>query len=74
MKRWDRTDFPTLMHSPNIHSVLRKITIDLLYFWDDYEVNLWKILLAEVRLIHAEQRSLYNFVILRKKTMDTDQD
>ena len=74
MKRWDRTDFPTLMHSPSIHSVLRKITIDLLYFWDDYEVNLWKILLAEVRLIHAEQRSLYNFVILRKKTMDTDQD
>ena len=29
---------------------------------------------AEVRLIHAEQMSLYNFIILRKKTMDTDQD
>ena len=29
---------------------------------------------AEVRLIHAEEMSLYNFIILRKKTMDTDED
>ena len=26
-----------------------------------------KIFLVEVRLIHAEQMSLYNFIILRKK-------
>ena len=27
---------------PKIHrNVLRKITIDLLYFWDVYDVNLW---------------------------------
>ena len=29
---------------------------------------------AEVRLIHAEQMSLYNFIIFKKKTMDTDED
>ena len=29
---------------------------------------------AEVWLIHAEQMSLYNFIILRKKAMDTDED
>ena len=28
----------------------------------------------EVRLIHAEQMSLYIFIILRKKTMDTDEN
>ena len=27
---------------------------------------------AEVQLIHVEQMSSYNFIILRKKTMDTD--
>ena len=32
-----------LVHFPEIHrSVLRKITIDLLYFWDVYDVNLWE--------------------------------
>ena len=31
------------IHFPKIHrSVLRKITIDLLYFWDVYDVNLWE--------------------------------
>ena len=30
-------------HFVKIHrSVLRKITIDLLYFWDVYDVNLWE--------------------------------
>ena len=28
-----------------------------------------KIFLAEVQLIHAEQMSLYNFVVLRKKQL-----
>ena len=28
----------------------------------------------EVRLICAEQKSLYDFIILSKKTMDTDED
>ena len=29
---------------------------------------------AEVRLIHAEQMPLYNFIVLRKKTIDTAED
>ena len=41
MKRWDRTWLSyILMDFRNIDSVLRKITIDLLYFWDVYGVNL----------------------------------
>ena len=48
-------------------TVLRKIIIDLLYFWDVYDVNLLKKEnSAEVRHIHAEQISLYNFIVLRK--------
>ena len=31
------------VHFPKIHrSVLRKITINLFYFWDVYDVNLWE--------------------------------
>ena len=41
--------------------------IDPLYFWDIYDVNLWEKILAEVRLIYAEQISLYNLIILGKK-------
>ena len=33
-----------------------------------------KKILAEVRLIQAEQMPLYNFIILRKKTMDVDEN
>ena len=29
---------------------------------------------AEVRFIHAEQMSLYNFIVLRKKTKDAAED
>ena len=30
-------------HFPKVHrSVVHKITIDLLYFWDVYDVNLWE--------------------------------
>ena len=29
---------------------------------------------AQVRLIHAQQMSFYNLIILRKKTMDTNED
>ena len=29
---------------------------------------------AKVRLIHAEHVSLYNFIFLRKKTIDTAED
>ena len=43
--------------SKNHKSVLRKITIDLSYFWDVYDVNLREKNSAEVRLIHAEQIS-----------------
>ena len=28
---------------------------------------MWKVFLAEVRLIHVEQMSVYNFIILIKK-------
>ena len=57
-----------VIHFPKIHrSVLCKIIIDLLYFWDVYDVNLLKKEnSAEVRHIHAEQISLYNFIVLRK--------
>ena len=48
-------------------SVLHKMKIDPLYFWDIYDVNLWEKNLAEVRLIYAEQISLYNVIILGKK-------
>ena len=55
-------------HFPKIHrSVLLKITIDLLYFWDVYDVNLWEKNSAEVWLIHAEQISLYKFNRFKKK-------
>ena len=37
-----------------------------MYFWDVYGVNLWEKISAEVRLIHAEQISLYNFIVLGK--------
>ena len=57
------------VHFPEIHRiVLRKITTDLLYFWDVYDVNLWeKKISAEARLIYAEQTSLYNFHRFKKK-------
>ena len=57
------------LHFPKIHiSVLRKIAIDLLYFWDFYDVNLWeKQISAEVRLIHAKQISLHKFHRFKKK-------
>ena len=33
----------SINHFPRIHrSVLRKITIGLLYFWDVYDINLWE--------------------------------
>ena len=54
-------------HFPKIRrSVLRKIIKDLLHFRDVYDVIYEKKFLAEVRLIHAEQISLYNFIVLRK--------
>ena len=48
-------------------NVLRKITKDLLYFWDIHDINLWEKNSAEVQLIHAKQMLLYNFIISRKK-------
>ena len=59
----------TKVHFPKIHrSVLRKLTIDLLYFSFMTSIYEQKIS-AEVRLIHAEQMSLYNFIILRSKCL-----
>ena len=54
-------------HKSLSQNVLCKMTIDLLYFRDDYDVNLWEKKLVEVRLNNTEQMSLYNFIILRKK-------
>ena len=53
-----------IKHFPKIcRSVLRKIIIDLLYFWDVYDVIYKKQISVEVQLIHAEQMSLYSFII-----------
>ena len=52
-------------HFVKIHrSVFRKIKIDLLYFWDVYDVIYEKKFLAEAWLI---QYSVYNLIILKKK-------
>ena len=52
---------------PKIYRVaLRKITIDLLHFWDLQTPIYEKKNSAEVRLIYAEQISLYNFIIWTK--------
>ena len=55
-------------HFPKIHrSVLCKITIDLLYF-EMFVTSIYEEKVsARVQLIYAEQTSLYNFIILRKK-------
>ena len=73
MKRWVRTDFTTLMHFPKIYrSVPRKITIDLLYFLDVYDVDLWGKNLGR-STAYLYWANIYNF-IWRRKTMDTDED
>ena len=58
-------------HKSLSKSVLCKMTIDLLYFRDVYDVNLWEKNLAEVQLINAKQMPLYNFIILMKKETPT---
>ena len=58
MKRLERIDFTALTHFLRIHkSVPHKRRIDLLYFWDVYDVGLWEKISAEVRLIYVEQMS-----------------
>ena len=62
---------------PKIHrSVLCKIAIDLLYFWDVYDVSLSeenfcrsmaRSCRAEIWLVQAEQMSFKEKIILRKK-------
>ena len=59
--------FTTANHFPKIYwSVLRKITIDLFIFETFMTSICEKKILVEVRIIHAEQISLYNFIVLRK--------
>ena len=66
--KWMYFLYVFINHFPKIHrSVLSKITIDLLYFWGIYDVNLWEKNLAGLWLIYAEQMSLYNLIILWKK-------
>ena len=75
MKHWDKTDFTTLMHFPKIHrSVPRIITIDLLCFCDVDDVHLWEKNLGRSTACSCRANVLYNFIILRKKTMDIDED
>ena len=41
--KWMVFFYVFINHFPKIHrSVLHKITIDLLYFWDVYDANLWE--------------------------------
>ena len=61
-----------VIHFPKIRrSVLCKITIDLFLVDGIFETCMASIyekkISAEVRLIHAEQKSLYSFIILKKK-------
>ena len=57
---------------PKIHrSALRKITIDLLYFRDVCDGNLWGKSSSKSTVIHAEQMFLYNFIVLIKKETPT---
>ena len=64
---FDKLRPSSFSHFSKIHgSVLCKIAIDLLYFWDVYDVNLWEEISAEVQLVHAEQISLYNLIVLGK--------
>ena len=37
-------------------SGLHKVTIDLLYFWDVYDVNVWEMLAITVKLCFIETR------------------
>ena len=67
--RW--MSFFQRFHKSLSENVLCKMTIDLLYFRGIYDVNLWEKNLAEVQLINAEQMSLYNSMILRKKETPT---
>ena len=50
-------------------SFLCKITIDLLYFWDVYDINLWEKNFDRntAYSCRANEMSLCNFIILRKK-------
>ena len=64
-------DFLLTLYKSLSENVLSKMTIYLLYFKGVYDVNLWEKKLAEVWLINAEQMSLYNFIILRKKETPT---
>ena len=59
------------VHFPIIHRiVLCKITIDL--FFETFMMSICeKKISAEARLIHAEQISLYNFIVLRKRQQTT---
>ena len=50
-------------HLPKINrSVLRKVAIDLLYFWDIYDVNLWEKLAITVKpcFIETELKQSYD--------------
>ena len=57
----------TKIHFPKIdRSVLRKITITIVFLRCLWRQSARKKVSVEVRLIHAEQISLYNFIVLRK--------
>ena len=55
-------------HFPKTHiKVLRKIIIDLLYFWDVYDINLWGKKIRQKYRLFMQNKYLYmNFIVLRK--------
>ena len=57
-----------LYHFQKIHrKVLCKITIDLLYFWDVYDINLWEKNFGSSTAYSCRTNIFYiNFIVLRK--------
>ena len=54
-------------HFPKIHrSALCQITIDLLYFWDVYDINLREKKFGRSTAYSCRTNALYNFIVLRK--------
>ena len=63
------------VHFPKIHrSVLCKITIDLFYFWDVYDVNLWEKNFCRSTAYSCRTNVFILFHRFKKKTIDTVED
>ena len=60
-----------LSENPNVP---RKIIIDLLYFCQVYDFDLWEKNIGRIKAYSGRANGLYSFIILKKKTMNTDED